>query len=73
MKKRVFAEHTDETRDSRWTLIQQDDGTLHVEQEAKYPDGNQKRRTVSINEFMLESGPLPRWLQKVIDRMFEDV
>jgi len=72
MRKRIFAEHTNEIRDSRWTLIQRDDGTLHVEHEAKYLDGDQKRRTVPINEFLLEGGPPPRVLQKVIDRMFED-
>jgi len=48
------------------------DGTLHVEQEAQYRDGDRKRRKLPINDFMCESGPPPQWLQKLIDRMFDD-
>ena len=59
-------------RDSLWTLIQNDDGTLHVEQKADYPDGDHRERTVPINDFMKESGPPPRWLQELIDRMFDE-
>ena len=72
MKKTLIASHANELRDSRWSLVQNDDGTLHVEQEAEYADGDRKKRTVAINEFMLEAGPPPRALQKLIDRMFAD-
>lgn len=72
MKRQIIANVTNEVRDSRWTLIQNDDGTLHVEQEAKYWNGNHRRRIVPINDFMREDGPPPRWLQKLIDRMFDD-
>jgi hypothetical protein len=72
LKTKIFADHSDSVRFSRWSLIQQDDGTLHVEQEAKYADGNTKRRLLPMNQFMLENGPPPRALQKLIDRMFDD-
>jgi hypothetical protein len=63
---------SNEVRDSLWTLIQDDDGALHVEQKADYPDGTHRERVVPINEFMMETGPPPRWLQKFIDRMFDE-
>ena len=69
MQKRVIATHTNEVRESCWTLIQMDDGTLHVEQRARYADGDQKQRIVSINDFMRESGPPPRALQPIILRV----
>ena len=72
MKTVLFKSHTGEVRTSRWHLVQNDDGTLHVEQEAEYRDGDRKRRVVPINEFMQEGGPPPRALQKLIDRMFDD-
>jgi hypothetical protein len=72
MKTVLFASHTGEVRTSRWRLIQNDDGTLHIEQEAEYRDGDRKRRVVPINQFMQEGGPPPRALQKLIDRMFDD-
>jgi hypothetical protein len=53
-------------------LIQNDDGTLHIEQQADYPNGDHRERVVPINDFMLEGGPSQRWLQKLIDRMFDD-
>ena len=72
MKRRTIASITNETRTSCWTLIQNEDGTLEVEQEADYPDGAHRKRVVPINEFMLEGGPPPRVLQALIDRMFDD-
>jgi hypothetical protein len=72
MKRKIIASIANDVRDSCWTLIQNDDGTLHVEQEAEYRDGDQKKRIVPINDFMRENGPLPQTLQKLIDRMFKD-
>jgi hypothetical protein len=72
MRRKVTADVTNEVRYSRWTLVQNDDGTLHVEQEATYPDGDHKKRVVAINHFMQEAGPPARSLQKLIDRMFDD-
>lgn len=62
MKRRTIANVTNETRKSCWTLVQDDDGALYVEQEAEYPDGDQQKRLVPLNEFMLESGPAVRWV-----------
>ena len=72
MKRRIIVEHVNEVRTSRWDLIQQDDGTLHVEQHATDADGTKHRRIVPINDFMHEGGPPPRALQARIDRMFDD-
>ena len=72
MKSKVVSHHVNAVRDSRWTLIQEDDGTLHVEQQASYSDGAQHRRVAPINDFMREVGPPPRALQTLIDRMFDD-
>ena len=70
MKRKVFAEATNEVRKSLWVLVQSDDRTLHVEQNAQYRDGARHQRTVSINDFMLESGPPPRALQALLDKLF---
>jgi hypothetical protein len=72
MKIKVIATRSNELRDSCWRLLQLDDGTLHVEQEAEYRNGERKKRIVPINDFMRESGPPPRWLPKLVDRMFDD-
>jgi hypothetical protein len=72
MKRKTIADITNEVRHSCWTLIQNDDGTLHVRQQADYPNGDRKERLVPINDFMRETGPPARWLQKLIDRMFDD-
>ena len=73
MRTRVIATHTNEVRESCWTLIQMDDGTLHVERRAQYADGDQRQRVVPIDDFMREDGPPPRALQAIINRMFADV
>jgi len=72
MKKKVFAEATTIERTSHWTLVQNDDRTLYVKQEAEFSDGARKQRTVSINDFMMEGGPPPRELQKLLDALFAD-
>jgi hypothetical protein len=73
MRTKVIATHSNEVRDSRWTLVQHDDGSLHVAQEAKYhSDDKVLTRSVPINDFLRENGPPPRHLQKLIDRMFDD-
>jgi hypothetical protein len=72
MKRTVFAEATNEDRNSCWALVQHDNRTLHVEQEAQYSDGSRRQRTVPINDFMLEGGPPPRALQALLDRLFSD-
>jgi len=72
MKTKLVAHVANETRASCWTLIQHDDGTLHVEQKAEYAEGEKRQRSVSINDFLKESGPPVRCLQTLIDRMFSD-
>ncbi|MGC1305221.1 MAG: hypothetical protein WA840_22865 [Caulobacteraceae bacterium] len=72
MRQKIIADITNNTRQSRWTLIQEDDGSLHIEQEAEYPTGDHKKRIVPINDFMRETGPPSRQLQKLIDRMFDE-
>ena len=47
-------------RNATWLLIQEDDGTLHVAQEAEYADGDRRKRMVPINDFVREGGPAPR-------------
>jgi hypothetical protein len=71
-KSKEFAHHANEVRESRWRLVQAEDGALYVEQEADYPDIGKKERSVPINDFLREgpAGP-PRELQKLIDRMFD--
>jgi hypothetical protein len=71
MKRTMFAAHENDVRKSVWFLVQDDAGALSVEQNAEYPDGTAATRTISINEFMTESGPPPRALQAIIDRMFD--
>ena len=71
-RRRTLATHENHVRTSCWTLIQNSDRTLHVEQQAQYPGKDEKVRTVSINEFMREDGPPPRLLQKFIDRLFQE-
>ncbi len=70
MRRKVITTHSNEVRDSCWTLIQFDDLTLHVEQEVIQADGQQMKRITPINDFIREGGPPPRCLQKMIDRMF---
>jgi hypothetical protein len=72
MKRKIITNHTNDVRDSCWTLIQNDDGALHVEQEVEYRDGQRRKRVVPINDFMRENGPPPRALQSLVDRMFND-
>ena len=71
-RRRTLATHKDDVRTSCWTLTQNSDRTLHVEQRAQYPGEDERVRTVSINEFMQENGPAPRLLQILIDRMFQE-
>lgn len=71
-RRRILATHESDVRTSCWTLIQNNDRTLHVEQRAQYPGEEEKVRIVSINEFMQENGPPPKLLQRFIDRMFEE-
>lgn len=72
MKTKTIVTDESETRASRWTLVQADDGTLHVEQEAEYWDGDRKKRLVPLAEFIQEKGLAPKALQGLIDRMFSD-
>ncbi len=72
MRTKVIVNHANEARESCWTLIQEDDRSLHVQQRAIYPDGVRHERTVPINDFMRENGPPPRALQILIERMFDD-
>jgi hypothetical protein len=72
MKTKIFAFHANEVRDSCWILVQNEDGTLFVEQVAKYADETKHRRLVTINDFLQEGGPPPRVLQALVDRMFVD-
>jgi hypothetical protein len=72
LKTKLIADRSSSIRNSRWLLLQNDDGTLHVEQVAEYRHGGRQRRVVPINDFMQENGPPPRELQKLIDRMFDD-
>ena len=71
-QRRTLATHENDIRTSSWTLIQNSDRTLHVEQRAQYPGEDEKVRTVSINEFMRGNGPPPRLLQTFIDRLFQE-
>ena len=71
-RRRTFVTHDNDVRTSCWTLIQNSDRTLHVEQRAQYPEESEKVRIVSINEFMRENGPPPRLLQTSIDRLFQE-
>ena len=66
----MFAFHENDVRKSVWFLVQDDTRALLVEQNAEYADGTAATRSVPINEFMAESGPPPRALQAIIDRMF---
>jgi hypothetical protein len=72
MKTRLIVTDKTETRASSWKLVQCDDGTLHVEQEAEYWDGDRKKRLVPLSDFIQEKGPAPRALQGLIDRMFAE-
>jgi hypothetical protein len=73
MRTKVFAARDNEVRDSSWTLVQHDDRSLHVEQEATYhADGQARKRSVPINDFLRENGPPPLALQALVDRMFAD-
>jgi hypothetical protein len=72
MRRKVIVRKEGELWDSCWPLIQSDDGTLHVEQKADYRGGTHHERVVPINDFLREDGPPPRWLQPLIDRMFDD-
>jgi hypothetical protein len=71
MRTKVIVNHANETRTSCWTLIQDDDRSLHVHQSATYAGGRRHERTVPINDFLRENGPPPEALQTLIDRMFE--
>jgi len=72
MKTKVIADIRNDVRQSCWTLIQNDDRTLHVQQEVEYRDGGRQKRVLPINEFLIEGGPPPRWLHELIARMFDD-
>ena len=72
MRSRVIATRKNEVRESCWTLVQMADRTLHIEQRAEYVDGDCRQRIVPINDFLQEDGPPPRWLQAIIDAMFDN-
>ena len=69
MKTKVIASHTSSQRDSRWYLIQKDDGTLHVGRESD-SQGERIEREVPLNDFMREGAGTLAELQNLIDRMF---
>lgn len=55
MRRKLVTNHTNDLRDSCRTPIQNDDGTLHAEQEAEYRNGQPQKRTVPTSEFMRDN------------------
>jgi hypothetical protein len=72
MKVRTICTLEDDLRESRWSLIQYDDGALHVEHHARHHAGRDETRLITINEFMREGGHPAATLQALIDRMFSN-
>ena len=70
-RRRILATVEDEVRAASWTLIQDSDRTLHLEQRARYFGEKERVRIVRINEFMRENGPVLRLLYMFIDRLFQ--
>ena len=70
MKVKNFHVQHSNDRESRWALIQYDDGALYVNQEHRLYDGGLKAYMIPIDLFMRESGPAQEHMQTLIDRMF---
>jgi hypothetical protein len=71
-KTAVLGSHTSSNRDSWWYLVQDDDGTLHVEYEND--DDPSDNHRVPINDFLKSQGGsgARKELMDRIGRMFED-
>lgn len=71
-KTAVLGSHTSSNRDSWWYLVQDDNGTLHVEYENDDDPSDNYR--VGINEFLSSTGGgagARKELLNLITRMFE--
>ena len=71
MKVKGFFVQDGEDRESRWALIQYDDGSLHVNFEDRFHNGNLKAFMWPIDNFMRQDTPAKEHLQALIDRMFD--
>ncbi len=72
MRVKGFHVQEGEDRESRWSLIQYDDGKLYVNFEERFHSGNMKAFMWSIDTFMREESLAKKHLQGLIDRMFDN-
>ncbi len=72
MKVKSFHVEEGEDRESRWALVQYDNGSLKVNFEDRLHNGNLEAFIWSIDHFMRVESPARAPLQALVDRMFKD-
>ncbi len=71
MRVKSFHVQEGEDRESRWALVQYDDGSLKVNFEDRFHNGSFQAFIWSIDHFMRADSPAKASLQALIDRMFD--